>query len=288
MNTTIAGIAAERGAKLVPANGVEIAYTEVGDGPPLVLLHGGLVSTGPAWAGSRVAHVDHLAALGKHFRVIAPDTRGSGATVHRGGPATFDVLADDVRALIEALELDRPLIAGFSEGGATATIVALRHAGVVSALVNHAGFDYFDPRGSVAQGVRHAFGGGPDATRADPDAAERLFQSIPPMAATFATMKADYDAAQGDGYWRSYLQLFFDRHVAPLGFSVEDLGAITVPTLILAGDRDMFCSAEAACAAYRTLTAGELAIVPGTGHEITAAGIAAMVDFLARHAAGSG
>ena len=44
---TMAATVAERGAHLVRANGIDIAYVEAGDGPPLVLLHGGLVSTGP-------------------------------------------------------------------------------------------------------------------------------------------------------------------------------------------------------------------------------------------------
>ena len=280
-------IAARRGAKVVRANGIDIAYTDVGEGAPLVLLHGGLASTGPAWTGSTVAHVDHLGALGKHFRVIAPDTRGSGATVHPGGPATFDVLADDVAAVIDALELDRPLIAGFSEGGATATMVALRRPELVRALVNHAGFDYFDPAGPVPPGVRQVFGGSPDATRADPDAAERMFQSIPPMAAIFATMKADYDDAQGEGLWRSYLEQFFDRHVAPLGHTIDDFASITAPTLILTGDRDTFCSVEAACAAYRRLDDGELGVIPGTDHEISGAVIDAMIEFLSRRSTGA-
>ena len=281
----IAEIASRRDAKLVRANGIDIAYTEAGDGPPLILLHGALASTGPAWAGSPVAFVDHMHTLGKHFRVIAPDTRGSGATVHPGGPATFEILADDVAALVQALELDRPMIAGFSEGGATATYVALRHPEVVRALVNDAGFDIFDPHAMAHQGVRPMFGGSPDATSADPDAAEVAFQSIPPMAATFATMKADYDDAQGDGHWRAYLGLFFDRAVAPVSYAVEDFAAITAPTLILTGDRDMFCPVEAACAAYRTLQAGELGIVSGAGHEITTPIIDAMTAFLIRHSA---
>jgi pimeloyl-ACP methyl ester carboxylesterase len=284
----IAAIAARRGAALVRANGTDIAYTETGDGPPLVLLHGALTSAGPAWAGSAVAFFDHLAALGEHFRVIAPDTRGSGATVHPGGPATFDVLADDVAALIDALGLGRPMIAGFSEGGTTATFIALRHPDVVGALVNHAGFDMFDPGAMAHQAVRPMFGGSPDAVTADPDAAERAVQAIPPMAATFATMKADYDDAQGDGHWRTYLGLFFDRAVAPVGYTVEDfaaIAAIAAPTLILTGDRDMFCSVEGACVAYRACRAGELGIVPGTGHEINTTVVGAMTDFLLRHSA---
>jgi pimeloyl-ACP methyl ester carboxylesterase len=279
----IADVAARRGAKLVRANGIDIAYTEVGDGPPLILLHGAFASTGPAWAGSAVAFVDHMHTLGKYFRVIAPDTRGSGATVHPGGPATFDVLADDVAALIQVLDLDRPMIAGFSEGGATATYVSLRHPDIVRALVNHAGFDIFDPHAMAHHSVRPMFGGSPGATTADPDAAERAFQSIPPMAATFATMKADYDDVQGDGHWRTYLGLFFDRAVAPVRYAVDDFAGIIAPTLILTGDRDPFCTVEAACAAYRTLQAGELGIMPDTGHDITAPVIDAMTAFLIRH-----
>jgi pimeloyl-ACP methyl ester carboxylesterase len=283
---SITDIAAKRRAKLVHANAIDIAYTEVGHGPPLVLLHGAFVSTGLAWAGSPQAYVDHMVTLGKHFRVIAPDTRGSGATVHTIGPATFDVLAEDVAALIEALGLERPLVAGFSEGGATATVVALRHPGVVRALVNHAGFDYFDPHAMAQRPFRAIFGGRPDATEADPDAAERAFQSMPPpMASTFATMKADYDQAQGEGHWRTYLGLFFDRTVAPLGYTVEDFANLSAPTLMLTGDRDMFCTVEAACIAYRTLEAGELGIVPNTGHEITPAIIDAMIGYLVRYSA---
>lgn len=275
-----------RGTALVRANGTDIAYVEVGSGPPLVLLHGAMASTGPAWTGSPVAHVDHLAALGAHFHVIAPDTRGSGSTVHAGGPATFDILADDVLALIRALDLDRPMVAGFSEGGATATYVALRRPGMVRAVVNHAGFDYFDPHAVAHQSLRAIFGGSPDAVAADPDAAERAFRSMSPQAATtFATMRADYDEAQGDGHWRTYLGQFFDRHVAPFGYAVEDLTAVTVPTLMLTGDRDPFCPVEAACTAYRALDVGELGVVPDTAHEITAPVVDAMIDFLIRHVA---
>src|SRR6187431_2434189 len=100
---------AQRGAKAVRANGIDIAFVEAGDGPPLVLLHGGLASTGPRWEGSRIAYVSHMEALAKHFRVIAPDTRGSGATVAGPGGASFAVLAEDVLGLIDALGLDRPL-----------------------------------------------------------------------------------------------------------------------------------------------------------------------------------
>ena len=270
-------------SKQTSVNGIDIAYTDVGTGPALVLLHGALASTGPRWAGSPVAHVDHLPRFAEHFRVIAPDTRGSGATIH-DGPASFDDLTDDVIGLIEALGLEHPHVAGFSEGGATATLVTLRRPDLVGALVNHAGFDPFDPESPALQSLGPIFGGGPGATSADPEAAERAFQSMgPPMADTFATMKADYDDAQGPGHWRTYLGQFFDRSAAPFGPTVDDLANLAVPTLFLTGDRDFFCSVEAACTAYRTAPDAELGIVPNTGHEITGQVIDLTIDFLERH-----
>lgn len=101
----------------VRANGIDIHYLDLGEGRPLVLLHGGMVSTNPIWTGVPIAYASHMDTLAEHFRVIAPDTRGGGKTRHTGGPISFDLLADDVAALIDALRLERPLVAGFSEGG---------------------------------------------------------------------------------------------------------------------------------------------------------------------------
>jgi pimeloyl-ACP methyl ester carboxylesterase len=273
----------ERGQQSISANGIEVAYRDVGSGPPLVLLSGALASTGPRWAGSPVAHVDHLERLGQRFRVIAPDTRGTGATVHPGGAAGFAVLDADVIALIEALGLDRPAIAGFSEGGCTATLVALQRPDLIRAHVNHAGFDYFDPHAPAHQGLGPIFGGGPGATQADPDAAEQTFTAMgPPMADTFATMQADFDEAQGEGHWRTYLGQFFDRSAEPSAHGVDDLAAIQVPTLVLVGDRDFFCSVELAAAVYRAIPDAELGIVPGTDHEISAGIVDQMIEFVGR------
>jgi pimeloyl-ACP methyl ester carboxylesterase len=272
----------ERGAKVVRANGIDIAYVEAGDGPPIVVLHGAFVSTGPAWADSPIAYVRHLAALSKHFRVIAPDTRGSGATVHPGGTVSYSLLADDVLALIEALGLDRPALVGFSDGAAVATVVAIRGPEALGALVAHAGYDVFVPNAPIFEMGRALFGGSPEATEADPDATEAAFATMPPMAAMLATTKADYDAAQGEGHWRAYFRTFFDRATRSPGYTTEDLRSITVPTLIVTGDRDHFCSVEQGADAYRNLPDGELAVLPGTDHSITPAVIDTTVDFLLR------
>ena len=269
-------------AKTVRTNGIDIHYLERGSGTPLILLHGGLVTTNPVWTGYPVAYSSHLDAFAERFRVIAPDTRGGGRTRHVDGPATFDVLADDVLGLIDALKLDRPSICGFSEGGTTATIVAMRKPGMVSAIVNDAGYDLFNPESPSYPMMRQMFGGTPDATEADPEAMQRAFDGNEGMRAMFRLMQADQDGAQGAGHWKHYLRLAFSRLSRPLGYQFRDLRAISVPTLILVGDRDQFCTPEEGVAAFRALERGELAIVPNTGHVITEAKVRASIEFLRR------
>jgi pimeloyl-ACP methyl ester carboxylesterase len=268
----------------VHANGIDIHYVEAGEGEPLVLLHGGVVSTNPIWTGVPISYASHMATLAARFRVIAPDTRGAGRTVHSGGTVTFDLLADDVAALVAALGLDRPLVAGFSEGGITATIVGIRHPGSVRAIVNHSGYDAFAPAVMPTLGamMRQMLGGSPDATEADPDAAARFFSQSAEMQGAFELMKADEDSGQGKDHWKDYLRLAFHRLTQPTGYTTQDLGAISAPTLIVVGDRDEFCSVEEGARAYRALAEGELAIVPSTGHIITPTLVELMIEFLER------
>ena len=270
----------------VHANGIDIHYLDQGEGEPLVLLHGGMVSTNPIWTGVPIAYAGHMDTLAEHFRVIAPDTRGCGKTVHTGGPISFDLLADDVAALIDALGLERPLIAGFSEGAITATILGIRHPDAVRAIVNHAGFDAFDPENTEARRD--------DAP--DPRRQPRRDRARPgrrrPRVRGLRADAPDVRAAQARPGQRSGRGTLADipapllgpHHPAP-GYTYADLAKITVPTLILAGDRDDFCTVEQAVTAYRQLPDGELAILPGHGHYIPPAAIQATVEFFTRRLA---
>lgn len=268
--------------RYVHANGIDVHCVEAGQGEPLLLLHGGVVSTNPIWAGTPFAYASHMDTLAEHFHVIAPDTRGCGRTAHSGGPISFEQLADDVVALIDALEIERPLITGFSEGAITATIVAMRYPGSLGAIVNHAGYDVFNPTAPSFEMMRQMLGGSPGATETDPEAAARFFDQAPEMRAMFELMKSDQDSAQGPGYWKTYLVRAFARTTQSPGYTFEDLRKITTPTLILTGDRDQFCSVEEAVAAYRMLQDGELAVLPDTGHVITPAAVKTTIEFFER------
>lgn len=266
----------------IKANGIEIHYLEQGAGVPLILLHGGMVSTNPIWAGVPVAYASYMDTLAEHFRVIAPDTRGCGRTAHSSGPITFDLLADDVAALIAALDLDRPLLTGFSDGGITSTVVGIRHPDLARAIVNHAGFDEFDPQAPTFAMMRQILGGRPDATKPDPDAAAAAMTSIDQMRPMFELMRTDQDSGQGEGYWRTYLRLSWERTTQHPRYSYADFAKITAPTLILSGDRDEFCTVEQALTAFRQLPHGELAVLPGHGHYIPPAAITTTIEYFER------
>jgi len=267
--------------RCVHANGIDIHYVEMGEGEPLLLLDNGMVSTNPIWASVPVAYAPFMGTLAGHFRVIAPDTRGSGKTVHPGGPIPSALLADDAAAFIDALQLDRPLICGFSDGGETATLVGIRHPGSVRAIVNHGGYDLFnpDPQAPAIVMTRQMLGGSADATQADPGVSA---SRSPELRAMFELMRSDHDGAQGTGHWKTVVAQTFDRVTQPHGYTFDDMHAITVPALILIGDRDPFCTVEEGAAAYRALPAGELAVLPDTGHLITPAAVQATIEFFER------
>ena len=104
-----AQISAAQPGKYAQANGIEIYYEETGSGQPLVLLHGGTVTL-KSWE-------KQIPSFAHHFRVIALDSRGHGRTKNPLETMSYRLLADDVAAFIRALELDRPLVCGYSDGG---------------------------------------------------------------------------------------------------------------------------------------------------------------------------
>jgi 3-oxoadipate enol-lactonase len=108
-------------------SGLRVHYRDHGRGDPLVLLHG-LGSSSADWAFQ-------AAPLGDHFRLIAPDLRGSGRSDAPPGPYSIAQFAEDNWALLDGLGLERSHLMGFSLGGAVAMEMALQRPHAVARLM---------------------------------------------------------------------------------------------------------------------------------------------------------
>jgi pimeloyl-ACP methyl ester carboxylesterase len=109
------------------ANGVRLYYETYGQGPPLLLLHGN---------GQSIQDVSNqIAAFSPTYRVIAVDTRDHGKSAATRGALTYDLLADDMSALLDSLHVPAAHIVGWSDGGNTGLSMALRHPTRVKSLV---------------------------------------------------------------------------------------------------------------------------------------------------------
>jgi pimeloyl-ACP methyl ester carboxylesterase len=108
-------------------NGIELGYQIVGEGEPLVLLHGGFGSV--EMFGPNV----ELLAAGR--RVIGVDLQSHGRSPAADRPMRFETMADDIAAMIRSLGFERAAIMGFSLGGAVGLRTAIQHPDVVECLV---------------------------------------------------------------------------------------------------------------------------------------------------------
>lgn len=108
------------------SEGVRLFAAEDGEGPVIVMLHGGMAS--------HVASLPLVAPLASRYRVLAPDLRSNGKS-WSGAPLTFDQLADDVEALLDHLGVDRAVVGGVSGGSGVALRFALRHPDRMAGLV---------------------------------------------------------------------------------------------------------------------------------------------------------
>ncbi len=179
---------------------ITLHYREAGAGEPLILLHGNGES------GAYFAH--QLEYFASRYHVIAPDTRGHGDTPRGEAPFTIAQFARDLYAFMVHNGMEKAVILGFSDGANIAMRFALDHPEMVKALILNGG--NLDPRGvkrtvqlPIELGYRVA----------------RLFAKRSEEAKRHAEL----------------LALMVEQpHLTP-----AELSAITAPTLVICGTKDM-------------------------------------------------
>lgn len=256
-------------------NGIKLYYETHGLGHPLILLHGGLGSTG--------MFGPNLTELAKGRQVIAVDLQGHGRTADIDRPISTEAIADDIAALIKHLRLERPDVMGFSLGGGVAMLTAIRHPELVGKLV------------AVSTPIRRsAFY--PDILaqqgQVSPAAAEAMKKT--PMYQSYASIAPRPDD------WARLLGKIGDAMKKDFDFTNE-VAKIKARTMIVAGDADIFPPAHAV-EVFGLLGGGQrdggwdgsgrpkgrLAILPGLTHytiAIAPALSAAVIPFLDEPAA---
>ncbi len=220
-------------------NGTTLHYEADGDGPPCLVLHGGL-------GLDHIVYRRTLTPLTDHLRLVYVDHRGNGRS---GRPAsdtiTMEQLADDTVGVADQLGIERFTVLGHSYGGFIAQELALRHGGRVDRLIL-----VTTTPGQLGTSEE------PDDEQGPPMPAEAL-------AILQAPLRTDEEFAEGMvELLPFYLHRLSAADVAPLldgtiysaaamarGFeilagwsSVDRLATITCPTLLIAGRHDVFTS----------------------------------------------
>jgi len=219
-------------------DGVRLAWRELGEGRPVVLIHGYFSNAEVNWL--RYGHAERIAAAG--FRVIMPDLRGHGDSAKPHDPAAYppDVLMRDGLALIEHLGLDDYDLGGYSLGGRTAVRMLANGAAprrVVVAGMGLSGLEHTAGRGSYFRRVLTNLG---SFERGSPEWLTEAF---------LKTTKGDPIALL------RILDTFVDTPAAAIQ-------AIEQPTLVAAGVDDHDNGSAADLAAL--LPQGRLVALPGT------------------------
>jgi pimeloyl-ACP methyl ester carboxylesterase len=252
----------------VEANGLKIFYEEQGQGPPVVLLHGGsLTHRMWQWFAPGAA---------AKYRVIAPDSRGHGQTDNPTGNFSHDLMADDMVAFIAALKLEKPVVIGYSDGGMIALTLAIRHPEVARAIVVGGATHRFADTDRYFAGMEAFY-----LTRSKGSISDAELDAI---AAARPQMVERYKQLHAD--WRRLLKQVWPMWTTPTVYGRAELAKVTVPVLIVLGDRDDFFPIEDALALHRMLPNSELAIAPGASHTFfrdkPALFAAPVMDFVAR------
>ena len=191
---------------------IEHYFVEKGQGDPLILLHGNGEDCG-YFAGQTDA-------FARHFHVYAPDTRGHGKTPRGKAPFTIRQFADDLLAFMDAQNIGRANLLGFSDGGNIAMVFAMKYPERVDRLI-------LDGANLDAKGVK------------------RSVQIPIEIGYRFARLFA-VRSEEAKRHAELLGLMVNDPAVAP-----EELAKIRAKTLVIAGTRDMIKEAHTRLIAAR-------------------------------------
>ena len=209
-------------------DGVTFYFETYGEGEPLLLIHGNGASI-----GSFAAQVDFFKA---RYKVIAMDSREQGKSGSSDAPISYEVMADDLAALLDHLKITSTDVVGWSDGGIEGLLLAMRHPDKVKKLV------------AMAANLNPSL--------------EAIYPETEAMAKemTAAFPAAEKDAPDGKRFLKVTGLLLSEPHIDP-----KSLAKITAPTLVTSGHHDLI-RLEHTVEIYNTLPNANLAVLPNNTH----------------------
>jgi len=219
----------------VTHDGARIWYATYGAGSPVILLHGGLANS-DYWGNQ----VPALVRAG--HRVILIDSRGHGRSSRDARPYTYELMASDVVAVMDALEIDKAAVVGWSDGGIISLVMALKDPERLTRVFAFAA--NMDPSGNLPNvGASATFG------RFEREAAE-AYSRLSPTPTEF----------------NAFSQAITRMWDTEPNYKAADLATIHVPVAIVDGDHDEAIRREHTEYLARSIPGARLIILPGLSH----------------------
>ena len=214
--------------------GARIWYAAYGDGPAVVLLHGGLGHSGN-WG----YQVPALTEQG--FRAIVIDSRGHGRSTRDAQPFSYELMASDVLAVMDELGLARAALVGWSDGACTALVLADQHA-------------------DRADGVFFF------ACNMDPSGTKEI-EFGPTLQRCFGRHVKDYAAlSPKPDDFEAFSSAVGQMQQTEPNYSAADLARIHVPVTIVLSEHDEFIKREHAEYLARSIPGAEFVLLPDVSH----------------------
>ncbi len=236
-------------------NGLNMYYEVHGEGPPLVLLHGGITTIEASFSAI-------LPTLAKTRTVIAVEQQAHGRTADIGRPLTFEQEADDTAAVLRKLGINQADVLGYSDGGNVGLGLAIRHPGLVRKLVV---IGTNADNGGLQPGILDFM-----KVAAEQDPAEAA-KTMPPE-----LREAYVKVAPRPQDWPILVSKVMKQAATLKGWTPEQLKSVKAPVLVMVGDADII-RAEHAVEMFRLFGGGgsgdmgpmptsRLAVMPGANH----------------------
>jgi pimeloyl-ACP methyl ester carboxylesterase len=216
-------------------SGARIWFASYGSGPPVVLLHGGLGHSGN-WGYQVPALVE------SGYCAVLVDSRGHGRSTRDARPFTYELMASDVLAVMDALRLEKVGLVGWSDGAVIALILAMQAPKRVMAV-------FF-------------FG-----CNMDPSGVKQITESMPILDRCFGRHAKDYARLSAT---RDQFDAFAEAVTLMMktqpDYSAHDLAKINVPVVIVQSETDEFIKREHAEYLARSIPNSEFVELPGVSH----------------------